>query len=328
MTGHSGEDVFPFGENGPWKEFENSILNRGHTICRGGFSETPDAIIANSYSSQIERHMRISGIPMNKRVLINWEPFIVERERYTKKVLSKFGNHYAPSIYWAERTGGKAFNWPQDEIKDLGVFENWESRTSRAVMIQGNKFSARQGELYSLRRKVLKEMKLDELSLFGTNWNAGLKFDWWHWSSSLLNSRIHEISLKSIQGIGAKYSSYKGVTENKFETLGAHAISIVIENSGDFVSEKLFDSVRAGCVSVYVGPNLREFGIPRESAICVEGNPKKLAKKIRELQGMSKSDLKTIAVDQFSNLSKVSEKWINFRVLSNLANDILDTLDS
>ena len=327
VIGHSGESVFPFGVAGPWKEFENTILQRGHTICRKGYEELSDSIIANSYGPEVERYMLVSDIPIQKRVLVNWEPYVVERDTYTTKTLDKFGGRYAPSIHWARRINGKSFNWPQDQITDSSVFMNWGERSMRAVMIQGNKFSARKGELYSLRRRILKRMDVTEMSLFGTNWNSGINFDWWHWSRSALNSSVCEIDFKSMEGMGAKYSNYYGATKNKFNTLSNHQISVVIENSSDFVSEKLFDSVRAGCVSVYVGPNLEDFGIPRDSAICVEGHAKPVIQKVRQLQQMPKSQLQSLAEDQFSSLSSVSKNWNNDIVLKKLASDILDFLE-
>jgi hypothetical protein len=47
-------------------------------------------------------------------------------------------------------------------------------------------------------------------------------------------------------------------------------MSIVIENSSDYVSEKIFDSFSAGCIPIYVGPDLNEYEIPRNLYIQAE----------------------------------------------------------
>ena len=41
-----------------------------------------------------------------------------------------------------------------------------------------------------------------------------------------------------------------------------YRLCLVIENWPYYVSEKLFDALFAGCIPVYVGPSLINFGIP------------------------------------------------------------------
>ena len=327
ITGHGGEGKFQFGESGPWKEFEKVFLESGHEICNESYEEQADAIIANSYNSAVEKYLFSSEIPVNKRILVNWEPYIVERVRYRPEVFNRFGSRFAPSVEWAAKVNGTSFKWPQDEIVDPDIFLNWSDRSNSAVMIQGNKFSARKGELYSLRRKVLNMLHAKELTLFGTNWNSGLKFDWWHWSRSIINSNLREISFTSFFGMGRNYDQYKGKIDNKALVLSKYRICIVIENSADFVSEKLFDAVRAGCVVVYVGPNLEKFDLPKSSAIEVVPNPNAIVEKVRYLRSKSESELMEMAKIQFVSLKSVSGEWSNTKVLRKLAQDMLKLLE-
>jgi hypothetical protein len=46
----------------------------------------------------------------------------------------------------------------------------------------------------------------------------------------------------------------------------------VIENSADYLSEKLIDAVISGTIPIYVGPNLNTFGLPAELAYQVNGD--------------------------------------------------------
>ena len=328
VIGHGGEGRFPFGTSGPWKEFEKALSSRGHQICSSDMDERADALIAHSFNPNIGRYLERNMIPKNKLVLVLWEPYIVETIRYKKEVLSKFGTIFAPSIEWSERVNAHSFNWPQDEIPNENVFIDWKERTNRAVMVQGNKFSARKGELYSLRRRVITNLGLPALDLFGTNWNKGLNFDWWHWSRSILNSRISEVSARSFFGIGKKYSNYLGVTDDKKTTLSQYKIAVVIENSADFISEKLFDAIRSGCVSVYVGPNLEKYGIPNGSAIQVDAKHEVVSDIVRSLLGESDEELEKIARNQRASLMKVSQDWKNTLVLSKLASDMVDILEA
>jgi len=328
VIGHGGESRFPFGTSGPWNEFEKIVLARGHIICASDMAEKADALIANAYSKSIGNHLKKSQIPKSKRILVLWEPYVVETIRYKKDNISQFGSIFAPSIDWAQEVKAYSFKWPQDEIPDQNVFDSWNSRMNRAVMVQGNKFSARTGELYSLRRRVIVNLGEEALDLFGTNWNKGISFDVRKWIRSGITSRISEVEIGSLYGIGKKYDNYFGVTANKNETLSRYKIAIVIENSKDFVSEKLFDSIRAGCVSVYVGPDLERYGIPKGSAIQIDAKHEVVSSTVRSLLEKSDDELEKIARNQRENLLKVSRDWNNTSVLSKLASDMLDILEA
>lgn len=324
VTGHSAEDCFPFGTGGPWKKFANVILNQGYQLCDSDLAQPADVLIANTHHKKFMDYCEINDIPKERRVLILWEPYVVETTRYKPEVLQNYGHIYAPSINWARRINAQPFNWPQDAIEpNLEIFNLWSERISSCVMLQGNKYSCRKGELYSLRRKVLRRMKIEELSLYGTNWNRGIGFDWWQWSRTILNSKIRDIDLKSCYGMGRKYKNYAGSVNEKELTLRKFKISIVIENSADFISEKLFDSVRAGCVTVYVGPPLQEFGIPSDAAIQLEPNGIKIAEAIQELLSNPDEELEKIARKQYRQLQTVTSSWENNTVLENLASDLL-----
>lgn len=323
VTGHSGEDCFPFSTGGPWRKFAEVFLTNGHQICELDLDQPADALIANSHSKKFIDYCEFNSIPRERRVLVLWEPYVVETTRYRKRVLANYGHIFAPSILWADRIKGLSFNWPQDEVaSDLTTFTNWSDRHSAAVMIQGNKFSARKGELYSFRRRVLNGMSLGELSLFGTDWNRGIKFDWWHWSRSALNSKISDLSASSLFGIGRKYESYLGPVEDKAEILRKYKICVVIENSADFVSEKLFDSVRAGCFTIYLGPKLSAFGIPDNAAYQSLNEPTKVIESIKYFLNLPSETLLAMTKIQMTSLAEISRDWENTYVLSKLAENI------
>lgn len=328
VIGHSGEMVFPFGQSGPWKAFSNALELNENTIATGDFSESADAIIVNHHNEMISNYMEFHKIPINKRALVIWEPYIIETTRYNSSVLNQYGNIYAPSIHWARATGAKAFNWPQDIINSYECNQNWKLRLNRAVIIQGNKFSARKGEMYSLRRKVLRADRNFKIDLFGTNWNKGLKFDWWHWSRSLLGTKITDFSLQSIFGLGFKYPQYQGPIDIKNNVLQKYKLSVVIENSLDFVSEKLFDVVRNGCVAIYVGPNIEEYGI--ESGVIKQVEPNKITilEELENLLKLSNEELLKISNAQLKQFIQISKFWENSSVLEKLAINIVNDFNS
>ena len=322
VVGHSGESQFSFGESGPWCEFKDELLSQGHEICNSDFGTTVDALISHKHSDAALKEAIESGVPKSRRALVLWEPEIVEKERYSKEVLEEYGIVYAPSPIWAKKVSGKSFNWPQDKVESIEPLDDWVLRKNKFIIIQGNKFSARKGELYSLRRQVIKSLKTD-VDLFGTNWNRGFTFDWLHWSMSAVNSTARELSLRSIFGAGRKYKNYLGISTNKRSTFSKYRLAIVIENSPDFVSEKLFDAISAGCLVIYVGPSLADFAI--DDRFLVLGNQEKsyvIKNCIRILQ-LNDIEQYQIASSQNKSLKQEENKWRNDVVLRFLAHSIL-----
>ena len=326
VVGHDGESQFPFGTSGPWCEFRDALISHGHEICSDDFGIRSDALISHRHSEAAIREADDNKVPLSRRALVLWEPQIVEKERYSREVLEQYGLIYAPSPIWAKKVSGKSFNWPQDKVSAIEMKNSWLLREKKFVIIQGNKFSARKGELYSLRRKVIRTLA-EKIVLFGTNWNKGIVFDWWHWSRSAMNSNLSEISLKSIIGIGRNYKNYKGITSSKRETLLNYRYAIVIENSADFVSEKLFDCISAGCLVIYTGPPLKEFGINGSKLVIGPNDKTEIVKKCLEILELSDNEQYLLAKQQNASLLEISNDWQNTHVLRSLAVSIIKDMN-
>jgi hypothetical protein len=59
--------------------------------------------------------------------------------------------------------------------------------------------------------------------------------------------------------------------DDKFEFTSQYAVALVIENESTYVSEKLLEAIQAGCIPVYVGPEISEEWLPRD--LYVRANP-------------------------------------------------------
>ncbi len=329
VTGHSKEPVFPFEMSADWQRFAGVFSEKGYVFCDTDLTSRTDLLVCNSHSDEIIQIANNQNIPLNNRHLIVWEPEIVDAKLYTKEVLKQYGHIYAPSPIWASKVNGHSFKWPQSEIdanQDLAA--DWNDRSHQVVLVQGNKFSARKGEQYSLRREVIRRMRNSQLALYGTNWNQGIQFDWMHWSWSAINTPIGKLSPFSWRGIGRHYSQYQGQTLDKIETLSQSTICLVIENSSDFVSEKLFDSLKSGCVTVYVGPQLSEFSIPESAVILASESPKNIVHILKTLLNKRPEDLLEIAKMQRESILPVAQEWTKEKVLPNLAKMILEKVNS
>jgi hypothetical protein len=264
-------------------------------------------------------------VPISKRILVIWEPRIAKSKNYSKRVLKQYGKIYSPSPIWASGVKGNEFKWPQDEVKEIENFENWSNRQDKFVIIQANKFSSIDGELYSLRRKVLLELS-PHIHLFGKNWNQGALKDFWVWMKSAIRSFPSRISLKTLYGLGKVQKSFQGVSENKMDTLTRYKYAIVIENSVDFVSEKLFDCISAGCLVLYVGPNLDEFKISDHNLFLCSADIDEVANTALKILGLNQSEQYAIAKSQNFAFCRISKDWENSYVLGRLAQNILKDL--
>jgi hypothetical protein len=111
------------------------------------------------------------------------------------------------------------------------------------------------------------------------------------------------------------------------DTLSRYKYAIVIENSADFVSEKLFDCVSAGCLVLYVGPNLDEFNIRDHDLFLCSADIDEVANTALKILGLNQSEQYAIAKSQNSAFCRISKDWENSNVLGLLAQDILKDLN-
>lgn len=331
VIGQSGEVRTEFPMGNPWEYFLDNLRDCGENIFSDKRLGIDEAIILNSPSIFYLWYSKISGIRKARRVLVIWEPEVVNRRNFNKFYLRNFGKIYASSFLWAKSLKAQQISWPQTKFKAKSeVFANWKSRDpNKLVIIQGNKFSSHPSELYSLRRKVLNsKLFASEINLYGTNWNSGIIVDAITWFKSYIRQGKVFPSLKTLGGIGKKYPNYLGHCEDKFEVLKNYRFCIVIENSADFVSEKLFDAVSMGCLPLYVGPNLLEFGYHIPNQLVSKNDVEDLFSKISELKKLSDNELESLAIKTFELLKPFSEKMESSKVLKLLGQDIAIFLNS
>lgn len=314
----------PVGIEGPWFDFKNTLENFQNNIVEKNFGENIDALIANSHSSIGIEECDDSNVPKNRRILVLWEPKIVNPKTYSKKILNNYGKIFTPSVDWAEKTNAESFLWPQLDLENHKPdFINWDQRLNKASIVLANKFSACKGELYSLRREIAyKTQRNNLLDLYGSKWNLGAMYDFRHYFGNLLRTPISDVRFLSFRYLMKKFRNFKGLSKDKFKTMANYRISLVIENSADYVSEKLFDSVATGAITIYVGPRLEKYGLDENSVIHCEPNAKEILKKIKYLQSLPLNEQIKIAQLQYASLLKTSAIWECHAVLKDLATRI------
>jgi hypothetical protein len=243
---------------------------------------------------------------------------------HSKKVLNKYGRIFSPSKEWGKDYKTISFNWPvlrlQDEFQSVA---EWSKRKNKAVLISANKFSAVKGELYSLRRKIAYLSNKDNtLDIFGLKWNSGKLYDYLSYFYKLMRTPLNLVDFKSSIYLGNIYQNYVGISQNKSITYSNYRIFLILENSTEYISEKLFDAAAAKGIIIYIGANIGKYDIPTDAVIQVEPDANMVHSKIIELQNLSLEEQYQIMEIQQKAIISISKSWYGMDVLKKLANDI------
>lgn len=330
MISQSGKYSFKNDESEAWQLFEQRLHICGLELVNEKFFSKIEALICLGYSKKAIKEAQRSNVPKNRRILVLWEPPIVNPKLHKEKYLRNFGHIYSPSKVWAKQFNTEYFNYPVGKFEKKDITGNLHNRFHKIVMIQANKFSLIKGENYSLRRALVTRSKLgqDHIDTYGTGWQRFPFKDFAKSVLKLLRNLDMGISKNGVCKLSTSTANARGTTKNKIETLKKYKISIVIENHSSYVSEKLFDSLNAGCVTVYVGPQLDNFGLNNKMVIQVEPNKDKIEFVLEKLLSMSDSELSKLRDNQNRYLVLSAPVWENTKVLSKLAEEICKNLVS
>ena len=281
---HSGgftDFTTPFIEND--FSFPESLESKfTHFICWGNMTPREIATVC-------------AEIPLSNRVLVVVEPRVMEPQTWNKQTLSQFGHIYAASRQWAEKLGGEFFEWPQtrsssNHLKNLTLPE---SRLKRVALIQSSKFNSISGENFSLRRLAIRRLKESgiPIDVYGSHWEASTVQNIYRKGyafckaliSFLKYGAIVKFDILDFRAIRTRIQNNIGFVESVFDTLSKYEYCLVIENCDDYISEKLFNALYAGCKVVYVGPKLENYEYSIRSVVEVDPKSDSIVKKFVDL---------------------------------------------
>lgn len=195
-------------------------------------------------------------------ILIRNEPNVVCPDNYD----SRFTHHFDEVVDIGRALPDTSFTmpyaivWPSaSKLKDHLV----KTKQEAVVFMNSNKLSFIKGELYWLRRKALKRL---EIALYGPGWNSSVfrRLKILLAEFFIFVRSRQEFSWNAAKFWFARYKNYRGLADDKLATLSDFKVALTIENSADYMSEKLMDALLAGCIPVYVGPEPSDFEIPGE----------------------------------------------------------------
>lgn len=251
------------------------LEDRGHKLVER------DSPVATHFVALDHNHRSLAmvadKVPRNCRQLVVFEPRVVLPANFTPRVQRQYGQ-IIPMTPAASGPGHEeVLAWPQRDWRRVPSAATHRVAGTSAL-INANKLSIIRGSLYGLRRQVIEAFAKTNmpLTLAGANWTRT--------GRALLIENLRALAYAAINRERIDLSEWArtirfgpsinhvGIVDDKESVLLAAEFAVVIENSATYVSEKLFDAVIAGCVPLYVGPPLAEFGIPEGIALPIEPN--------------------------------------------------------
>lgn len=217
-------------------------------------ADEPTILLCVDFRTRDLRTIRSAAEAGITTVLIASEPSVVIPQHSKLAVLNEFDRvlhvgrpESIPMLYWPQK-------WVDASSSAV--------RLNRAVMVNADKWSFVEGHLYWLRAAIAARSPL--VDVFGHGWDRGVwirfahrVYECWRTLKSRTIPRL-DFSRFAL----SRPTNYKGTTANKISAMSSYKVAVVIENSCEAVTEKLFDAWFSGCIPVYVGPPLEQFGLP------------------------------------------------------------------
>ena len=247
-----------------------------------------------------------SMTPKKSMILVRLEPGIVWPANYSKDALKRFG--LVIDVGRNPMCNSSAIPWPQD-WNMVDQYSNSEKiMQNQIAIVCGNKLSFIPGELYSLRRKCI--IEIDSIVLYGTNWDVSFPGKIKIYLGELFIT-IKSMKLPRFSNARLWFSnkfSWHGAPESKLDELSKFKMTLVIENSIDYMTEKIFDAFFARSIPIYVGPPVSDFGIPTNLVIQARPDLESIRSAI-EIAKNTDFELWKHELEKWLSLDSTRVKW-------------------
>jgi alpha(1,3/1,4) fucosyltransferase len=258
--------------DGPYDILRQLLLERGislNTYDEGDLGAA-DKVLCFNYDGRFVDSCYRAGISKDQLSLFMFEPSVVIPEQYDPAVWDRFGMVFTWRDDLVDGDGFRKLRFPQGQVrrKDLPTYESRYFLT----LINANKYSYRDREIYSLRRKAIRFFEGRDVGfdLYGVGWDEGSKqIDIGKMKYALKNRKFVPLVRDLVDGLRG-YPSYRGSIRDKYEVLARYRFSICFENEAGapgFITEKIFDCLHCETVPIYLGaPNIEDY-VPSECFI-------------------------------------------------------------
>ena len=222
-----------------------------------------DIYIAINHNKNIYSRMN-QPQKVAKKVLIRLEPYSVFPAQYSSKIESKYDIVISPGSVNDFKNSSYFIGFPHSiqknpakptfknqpsleafiEMNSKTLESNWRNRNLLCSMVAANKVSITRNSNYKLRRQLASKFNTEKLQIFGPLWNDPLLDKLAHRVKTLKFNVNYGSIVNLIEVYGnlfKKYPHAKGIIEDKYSVLFNSKFSLVVENSMEYVSEKIFD---------------------------------------------------------------------------------------
>ncbi len=243
-------------------QLAHDVLDELFELCE---VDSADFSISLDYSPENLNLLRAKNIPPENRFLVVREPRQVHPYPHSRRANVDFGTRQYLGTYDPADSVARLWPYTREFSSSAHAFASITSSTrqEKIVAISSWRVSFIRGALYSLRAKSF--AKLD-VETFGRGWEASLGQKLKEVLAQVLMAAGNEFGIARdfAAQILLKPKHYKGSLESKFETLQKYKATLIIENSTDYMSEKVLDAFASATIPIYCGTDLTRFGVPNE----------------------------------------------------------------
>jgi alpha(1,3/1,4) fucosyltransferase len=256
---------------------QNKILNRDD--CLLFFHEIQDEFKRNG----IDLNTQDINSPQDCEIVIyNEMPKVLPKgSEIEKSYLLLLENELIRPDNWNlefHKSFKKIFTWNDDFVDNKKYFKinptyfgriefvAFKEKKALCTLIAGNKRMSHPQELYSERIKAIRWFEKNhpqDFEFYGLGW------DQYTFQGPMIVRALNRIPLLR-KILASKWPTYRGPVKNKLAVFRQYKFSICYENAHGimgYISEKIFDSLAAGCIPVYWGaPNILDF-VPEDCFI-------------------------------------------------------------
>lgn len=215
--------------------------------------DTADAVV---FLDHPDDHRLITAVKQRgaRTFLIHRECIVIRPKNWSRVVVGAYDHIFTFNINYL-RTMMRSDEFSQVFFaRNLRLHNNfWNAdRCPKLCLIASNKALVHPLSTYEYRDDLVKYFDTrNEINVYGPGWNTRL----FHFRKPF--SAINRIA-SALHLNERRLTSYRGITDDKLMTFSKHNFALCIENTKDFsgyITEKIFDALRAGTIPIYLGPN-------------------------------------------------------------------------
>jgi hypothetical protein len=305
-----------------WCTFSSVLQDLGLSVTYDASTIDSSSWII-SFNNYRDRRRLLDSVAPSRRIGIVLEPRVTSPYTHRTVLEGDFSVVFAGSPMWFPGTRVSVFRWPQAISGDrIPIAQQYPYDVTA---LSGDKYSAIPGSLYGLRRRIGREFDRQgiRLAMFGRGWSDPPIRRWGRAARACVKSAQEYIPpdlALAAQAMNWRPRRHLGVASTKRQALSFAPASLVIENSADYVSEKLFDVLVHGVVPLYVGPPLEQFGIPGSLVVQCGMDPQHVVETVMGLDTELLESLRTRASVWLA--SEAAEVHAAELVVGGLARDV------